>query len=200
MRVMRSIISMFGTGSWALPGPNISPWPQASSCSRSKDSSSCSWGGPVGWRDRRGGKSAAGRASREGVRRAQSRPACAPGRARSRRWDQLHLGVAPALVLDLAVVEVLVADDDPVRDADQLHVREHEAGAGVAVVEQHLDADRGAGARRGPRPPRARGTTCRASSAAAPPRTGAMAAGQQMPRSSWCCSMAAATTRETPMP
>jgi hypothetical protein len=48
-----------------------------------------------------------------------------------------------ALVLDHAVVQALVADHHPVRDANQFHVRKHEAGAHVAIIQQDLQAGRG---------------------------------------------------------
>ncbi len=53
--------------------------------------------------------------------------------------DEANLGVAPALVFQLARVQALVADDDPVGDADELHVREHEPWARVPVVQEYLD-------------------------------------------------------------
>src|SRR5690242_16597355 len=48
--------------------------------------------------------------------------------------------VPPALVLDDVFLEPPFADDHPVRDPDQFHVREHHAGTLVAVVEEELDA------------------------------------------------------------
>src|SRR5690606_32038494 len=52
----------------------------------------------------------------------------------------LAFGVAAALVLQGAFAQAAVADHDAVRDADQLHVGELHAGAGllVAIVQQHF--------------------------------------------------------------
>src|SRR3989338_2573450 len=54
-----------------------------------------------------------------------------------------RLLVAPPLVFNKAVGRALVAEDEAVWDADQVHVGEDDAGALVAVVEEHLEAGGG---------------------------------------------------------
>jgi hypothetical protein len=134
--------------------------------------------------------------SRAAIRRRTASLAEWPG---CRLGDHGRLGIGPALVLQLAFLQAALADHDAMRDADQFHVGEHDAGALVAVVEHDIDAgllevgvklvggsldglalviahrhdadfERGDGRR------------------------------QMMPRSSLPCSMAAPTMRETPMP
>src|SRR3989344_4823583 len=51
--------------------------------------------------------------------------------------------VAPALVLDHALGEALVAEYDAMRNADEVHVGEHYTRAFVAIVEQYLKAGSG---------------------------------------------------------
>ena len=51
--------------------------------------------------------------------------------------------VPAALVFQQALVQPLVANDQAMGDADAFHVREHEAGAFVPVVEEDLDAGGG---------------------------------------------------------
>ena len=48
--------------------------------------------------------------------------------------------IAPALVLDLAVLQAAIGQDDAVRHADQLPVGEHRAGTLAAIVEHDVDA------------------------------------------------------------
>ena len=48
--------------------------------------------------------------------------------------------VAPVAVFELAGLEAALADDQAVRNAEQLRVGELDARARVAVVVQHLDA------------------------------------------------------------
>ena len=79
--------------------------------------------------------------------RRRSRPPCAT--STSRRAPPL-----PAHDLDLALLEALRPDREPVGDADQVGVLELDARPLVAVVEQHVDARRRAAPRRGARPPR----------------------------------------------
>jgi len=43
-------------------------------------------------------------------------------------------------VLDLTQIQTLLAQHHAVRDAHQLHVGEHHAGARLAIVEQYVDA------------------------------------------------------------
>src|ERR1700693_784240 len=45
---------------------------------------------------------------------------------------------ASALILHIALLESALPDRDPVWNADQLEIREHDAGSLAAIVEQHL--------------------------------------------------------------
>jgi hypothetical protein len=47
--------------------------------------------------------------------------------------------ITPPLVFHVAILQSALADDDTVRDADQFKVGEHDAGALVAVIQQHFD-------------------------------------------------------------
>src|SRR5689334_17902843 len=49
-------------------------------------------------------------------------------------------GVAPPAIFELAGIDAALAHDQPVRNADELRVREFDARAGIAVVEEHFDA------------------------------------------------------------
>src|SRR5439155_5307328 len=57
--------------------------------------------------------------------------------------DHVRLERATGFDLDLAFLEPPVADVDSYREADQVGVGELEAGAGVAVVQQHVHAGGG---------------------------------------------------------
>src|SRR6185437_2352186 len=50
------------------------------------------------------------------------------------------LGIAAIAVLQAAGLQAPIADHQPMRDAEQLRVGELDAGAGIAVVIEHLDA------------------------------------------------------------
>src|SRR5271168_2039953 len=54
--------------------------------------------------------------------------------------DLRRLAVASMPVFELAGLERAIADDQPVRDPDELRVGEFHAGSRVAIVEQHVDA------------------------------------------------------------
>lgn len=56
--------------------------------------------------------------------------------------DRYHLclGIGTAFVLESAFREAAFANDDAVRDANQLHFGKHNAGALVSVVKQYIDA------------------------------------------------------------
>ena len=110
--------------------------------------------------------------------------------------DRAPLSAAPVLDLDLAAGEGL-ADDHDGRYAQQVGVGERDSGAGAAVVEQHPQAGPLERLRQAARPLPA-APPCRSRRCARPP--GPPPRGQIRPRSSWFCSMMAATARLTPMP
>src|SRR3990167_5366470 len=60
-------------------------------------------------------------------------------------WNRLRLGLAAALVFQVAVSQTAIADNDAVRNADEFHVGKLDTGAGllVAVVQQHFKASGG---------------------------------------------------------
>ncbi len=47
---------------------------------------------------------------------------------------------APVLIFDQSLFQSALADDESVRDADQIHVGEHDAGPLIAVIEQYVEA------------------------------------------------------------
>ena len=57
-------------------------------------------------------------------------------------WCRLPRSRWQVRQFELARGQALVADDDAVRDADQVGVGEHRSRPLAAVVEQHLDAGR----------------------------------------------------------
>ena len=101
--------------------------------------------GARGRRQRKGARSAAASEPRAAMpaRRAPSHPAATRLRRNSSASacgnSSLRFG-APVAVLELAGIEAAIGHDHPVRNAEQLRIRELDAGPRVAVVEQHFDA------------------------------------------------------------
>src|ERR1700683_4079008 len=54
-----------------------------------------------------------------------------------------RFGLAAVTVLEISAAQTPVADDDTVRDADELRIGELDSRPGVAVVKQHIDAGGG---------------------------------------------------------
>src|SRR5580692_4852979 len=56
------------------------------------------------------------------------------------RGDFRRFGRAPRPILELAVAQGTIADDDAMRDAHQFRIGEFHPGPGVAIIEQYIDA------------------------------------------------------------
>ena len=51
-----------------------------------------------------------------------------------------RLGLAAVTIFEISRIEAPIPDDDPMRDAHELGIRELDPRSGIAIVEQDIDA------------------------------------------------------------